>query len=89
MLFRQEEYINLEYNQRFKEQIEVLKAYNGGVIFGNSPGETARDIATLGLDAEIEGDVKKSASVRKKKILGDRLPTHIRQASVQRAHPIA
>ena len=47
MLFRQGDYSNLEYKQRFKEQIEVLEAYNGGVLFGNSPGVTVREIATL------------------------------------------
>ena len=35
-LFRQGEYINLEYKQRFKEQIEVLEAYNGGSYLGTS-----------------------------------------------------
>ena len=57
MFFRQGDYSNSEYKQRFKDQIEVLEAYNGGVLFGNSPGATAREIATLGLDAEIKGDV--------------------------------
>ena len=60
MLFRQEDYINLGYKQRFKEQIEVLEAYNGGLLFGNSPGATAGEIATLGLDAEIGADVEKA-----------------------------
>ena len=40
-LFRQGEYRNLEYKQRFKEQNEMLEAYNRGVLFGNSPGSTA------------------------------------------------
>ena len=30
MLFRQGGYSNSEYKQHFKEQIEVLEAYNGG-----------------------------------------------------------
>ena len=57
MLFCQGDYRNSEYKQRFKEQIEVLEAYNGGVLFGNRPGATAREIATLGLNAEMEGDI--------------------------------
>ena len=36
-----------------------MEAYNGGVIFRNSLGATARDIAILGLNAETEGDVEK------------------------------
>ena len=60
MFFCQGDYSNSEYKQRFKEQIEVLEAYNGGVLFGNSQGATAREIATLGLDAETEGDVEKA-----------------------------
>ena len=60
MIFQQGEYSNSEYKQRFKEQIKVLEAYNGGVLFGNSPEATEREIATLGLDAEIEADVEKS-----------------------------
>ena len=60
MLFRQGDYSNLGYKQRFKEQIYVLEAYNGGVLFGNIPGATAREIATLGLDAEIGADVEKT-----------------------------
>ena len=57
MIFRQGDYSNLKYKQRFKEQMEVMEAYNGGVLFWKSPGATAREIATLGLDAEIRGDV--------------------------------
>ena len=59
-MFQQGDYSNSEYKQRFKEQIEVLEAYNGGFLFGNSPGGAAREIATLGLDAEIEVDVDKA-----------------------------
>ena len=59
MLFRQGYYINLEYKQRFKEQIEVLEAYNGADLFGNSLGATEREIAMLGLDEEIGADVEK------------------------------
>ena len=60
MLFRKEDYSNLEYKQRFQEQIKVLEAYSRGVLFGNSPGATTREIAKLGLDAEIGADVEKS-----------------------------
>ena len=45
----------------------MLGAYNGGVLFGNSPGATAREIATLELNAAVEGDVEKAqASARGK-----------------------
>ena len=47
----------MEYKQRFKEHIDVLEAYNGGVLFSNSPGAMAREIAILGLDAETKGGV--------------------------------
>ena len=50
----------MEYKHRFKEQIEVLQAYNMGVLFRNSPGATAQEISALGLDAEIEADVEKA-----------------------------
>ena len=38
----------------------MLEAYNGGVLFGNSPGATAREIVMLGLNAETKGDVEKA-----------------------------
>ena len=38
----------------------MLEACNRGVLFGNIPEATEREIATLGLDAEIEADVEKS-----------------------------
>ena len=38
----------------------MLEAYNGGVLFGNIPGATAREIMILGLDVETEGDVEKA-----------------------------
>ena len=38
----------------------MLEEYNRGVLFGNNPGAMAREIATLGLDAEIEGKLEKS-----------------------------
>ena len=44
----------------FKENIEVLDAYNRGVLFGNSPEAMAGEITTLRLDAEIEADVEKA-----------------------------
>ena len=59
MLFRKGDYSNSEYKQIFKEHIEVLETYNGGVLFGNSPVATVREIVTLGLDAEIKTDVEK------------------------------
>ena len=52
MLFWQGDYSTLEYKTCLKEHIEVLEAYNGGVLFRNSPGATAREVATLGLGAE-------------------------------------
>ena len=60
MIFWQGDYSNLEYKQRFKEQMEVLEAYNWGFLFEKSPGSTEQEIATLGLDAEIRGDVEKA-----------------------------
>ena len=50
----------MDYKQHFKAQIEVLEAYNRGVLFGNSPGAKAREITALGLDAEIGADVEKA-----------------------------
>ena len=47
----------------------MLEAYNGGVLFGNSLGSTAREIATLGLDAEIGGDVEKAQTSARRKYL--------------------
>ena len=38
----------------------MVEAYNAGVIFRNIPGATAREIVTLGLNAETEGDVEKA-----------------------------
>ena len=46
-----------------------MEAYNGGVLFGNSPRATAREIATLGLDAEIEGDVENTQTSARGKYL--------------------
>ena len=69
MLLWQGDYSNSEYKQRFKEQIEVLEAYNGGVLFGNRPGATAWEITTLGLDAEFEGDVEKAQVLARGKYL--------------------
>ena len=67
MLFRKRDYSNSEYKQWFKEQIEVLEAYNGGVLFVNSPGATAREITILVLDAETEGDVEKAHILARRK----------------------
>ena len=67
MLFHQGDSINSEYKQRFKEQIEVPKAYNGGVLFVNSPRATAREIKLLVLDEEnADGMEKAQTSVRGK-----------------------
>ena len=38
----------------------MLEAYNGGVLFGNSPGDTARKITLLDIYAERADDVKKA-----------------------------
>ena len=59
MIFWQGDYSNLEYKQRFKEQMEVLEAHNRGFLFGHSPGATAREIAMLGMNTETKGDVEK------------------------------
>ena len=47
----------------------MLEAYNGGVLFGNIPGATAREIAMLGLDAETKGDVEKAQVLARGKYL--------------------
>ena len=60
MLFCQGESINLELKEYFKEHIWVLETYNGGVIFGKSPGARAREIALLGLNVEITNEVEKA-----------------------------
>ena len=60
MLFHQGDYSNSELKKWFKEQIEVLEENNGGVLFRNSPGATAREITILGLDAKTDGDVEKA-----------------------------
>ena len=67
MIFRKDNYSNLEYKKCFKEQIEVLEAYNRGVLFGNNTGATAREIATLGLDADIGADVEKAQTLARRK----------------------
>ena len=68
-MFRNGDYSNLEYKQRFKEQIKVMEAYNGRVLFGISPGATAREIATLELDVAVEGDVEKAQAFARGKYL--------------------
>ena len=67
MLFRKGDYSNSEYKQRFKEQIKVLEAYNGRVLFGNSPGATSREIDALGMDADIVGGVEKAQTLARSK----------------------
>ena len=47
----------------------MLEAYYGGVLFGNSSGATAREVATLGLDAEIGGGVEKAQNPERGKYL--------------------
>ena len=37
-----------------------MEAYNGGVLFGNSPGATAQEIAILGMNVETKGEVEKA-----------------------------
>ena len=37
-----------------------MEVYNGGVLLGNSPRATSRDITILGLNAEIKDDVEKA-----------------------------
>ena len=45
----------------------MLEAYSGGVLFRNSPGATAQEIALLVLNAETKGDVEKAqVSARRK-----------------------
>ena len=60
MLFWKGDYINLEYTQRLKEHIEVLEAYNGGVLFSNSTVDTSQKIAKIVRDAEINWDMGKA-----------------------------
>ena len=73
MLFRQGEYINSEYKQWFKEQMEVLEAHNRGFLFGHSPGATAREIAMLGMNTETKGDVEKVQVLARGKYLATKL----------------
>ena len=47
----------------------MLEAYNGGVLFGNSPGDTAREIKILGLNAETKGGVDKAQIFERRKYL--------------------
>ena len=46
-----------------------MYAYNEGVLFGNIPGAMAREIATLGLDADIGADVEKAQTLARGKYL--------------------
>ena len=58
MLFRQG-YYSTEYKQRFKDQIELLEANNGGgVLFRNSLGAMERKIRLLDINTETVGDVE-------------------------------
>ena len=69
MLLRQWDYSKSEYKQHFKEQIEVLEAYNMGVISGNSPGAMAREIAILGIKTDTTGGAKKAQITARGKYL--------------------
>ena len=60
MLFCQGDSRNLDYRQRFKDQIYFWGVYNGGFLFRNSPVAMVRDIALLVLNVEIALDVEKA-----------------------------
>ena len=60
MLLRQGDNSNSEYKQRFKDNIEVLEAHNGGVLFGEISGTTTREIAMLVLNSETKSEVDKA-----------------------------
>ena len=83
MLFRQGDYINLEYKQRFKEQIEVLETYNGGGPIWGQPGRDGKGDSNTGTGHGGRRGRRKIASVDKGEIPGDRLPTQLIQASVR------
>ena len=59
----------MEYNQRFKEQIDVLEAYNGGVLFHNSPVATVGEVKVLVLDAKSADDMEKAQTSARGKYL--------------------
>ena len=69
MLFQKGDYSHSEPKQNFKEHIEVLEAYNGGVLFGNSPGATALEIAMLVLKVKTKGDAEKAQVSERRKYL--------------------
>ena len=69
MLFHQGGPSNSKYKQRFKEHIKVLEAYNGGFLFVNSSGATARKIKLLGLDAESADSVENAHTSARGKYL--------------------
>ena len=54
VLFRQGNSSNSEYKQKFIEKLEIIKAYNKGGTFGNSPGLTLLVIKLLGFDANAK-----------------------------------
>ena len=60
MLFRQSNSSNVEYKRRFQEHLEIIEIYNGGILFGNSPGATAREVKVLGIDTDASKDVEKA-----------------------------
>ena len=89
MLFRKGDYSNSDYKQRFKEQIEVLEAYNGGGPIWEQPGSHGKGDCRTGTGHGDRRRRGKTANVGEGKIIGDRFLTHLGQASVQRDHPIA
>ena len=83
IIFRQGDYSNSEYKQKFKEHIEVLEAYNRGGPIQEHPriyGTVDRDAGT---GRGYRRGCGESAGIDKGKILGDRISAHLGQASVQ------
>ena len=69
MLFRKGDSSNLEYKRRFKDKIELFEAYNGLTLFQNIPGETAREIKLLGMDADSKYGVEKARTLARVKYI--------------------
>ena len=69
VIFRQGNSSNSEYKHIFKEKIMVLETYNGGGLFGNSPGSMAREIKLLELDTKIKDNVEKAQTSARGKYL--------------------
>ena len=47
----------------------MLEAYNRGVLLGNIPGATTREIAIMGLEMDNKGDMEKAQVSAKGKYL--------------------